>query len=633
MTAGDAASVGRRIAACPVAAALVAAIDDWTYHERDDALEARLLLVAQAAEPSPTRAALLAGDDAAFRRIAAETDPAKLRPATAALLADRLDSRGEDAAAAADLLKAASAAHPADFWLHFDTAHLLARLPEDHAEEAVGQYRAALSVRPGNAATHNNLGVLLERLDRPGEAEAAYRTAIRLAPGYVYAHANLGTLLTRLDRPADAEGPLREAIQLDAALRGTHANLGVVLAELDRLDEAEEAFREAVRIDPGHSVSQHNLGALLAARGHIDEAEAAYRAAAAADPSDAGSLHDLGVLLAGQGRTDDAVGAYRAAVAADPTRAASSNNLGNLLKAQGRLEAATFAYRAAIKAEPDLTLPRYNLGDTLFGLSRFDEAEAAYLDSIRLDPDHAESYCNLSLLLKTRGRFREAVDMLRRGHEIGSQRSDWPYPSAAWLEDAEALADLAERFDTVVLGEADMRDVADALALAEFALVRQSRPLAAARLYAAGLDDPETPGEAKAAARYDAACAAVRCSAGLQDAAELPAEERDAWRGRALDWLRADLARWRSVVEANRGPAGELPTEAAGAIAGQLRHWLADPDLTPVRGGALAGFSPANRSAWEDLWEDHAAALRATGAVVAPKPESAAKPERDDTGG
>ena len=625
VVADDAASVGRRIAACPVAASLVAAIDDWTYHERDDALEARLLLVAQAAEPSPARAALLAGDDAAFRRIAAEVDPAKLRPATAALLADRLDSRGEDAAAAAGLLKAASAAHPADFWLHFDTAHLLARLPADHAEEAAGRYRAALAGRPGNAATHNNLGVLLERLDRPGEAEAAYRTAIRLAPGYVYAHANLGTLLTRLERPADAEGPLREAIRLDAALRGTHAHLGLVLAELDRLDEAEEAFREAVRIDPGHSVAQHNLSALLAARGRVDEAEAAYRAAAAADSGAAGSWHALGVLLAKQGRTDDAVEAYRAAVAADPTRAASANNLGNLLKAQGRLEAAAVAYRAAVKAEPNLTPPRYNLGDTLFGLGRLDEAEAAYRDSIRLGPDHAESYCNLSLLLKTKGRFREAVDMLRRGHELGSQQPGWPYPSAAWLEDAEALADLADRFDAVAAGKADMRDVADAFALAEFALVRRSLPLAAARLYAAGLDDPETPGEAKAAARYDAACAAVRCAEGFQDAAELPADQRDAWRAKARDWLRADLTRRRAMFDANRGSDGRPPPPAAEAIAGQLRHWRTDPDLAPVRGEALATLRPDERLAWERMWGEHAAALRAVGGpAVAPKPDAAA---------
>ena len=51
--------------------------------------------------------------------------------------------------------------------------------------------------------------------------------------------------------------------------------------------------------------------------------------------------------------------------------------------------------------------------------------------------------CHWRLLghaLRRSGRFAEARDSYRRGHELGSKKPGWPYPSAGWLRDAIPLA-------------------------------------------------------------------------------------------------------------------------------------------------------------------------------------------------
>ena len=88
--------------------------------------------------------------------------------------------------------------------------------------------------------------------------------------------------------------------------------------------------------------------------------------------------------------------------------------------------------------------------------------------------------------------------------------------------------------------------------------------------------------------RYMAACCAALASArGDADAAE--------WRGRALEWLRADLA---ARVKA--------PTD----LAATLDHWKKDPDLAGVR-DRIDELPAPEREAWRGLWAAVDAALAA----------------------
>ena len=112
----------------------------------------------------------------------------------------------------------------------------------------------------------NNLGQILERLERGDEAAQAYDAALALDPGNAEACNNLGHLLQRRDRLAEAETLFRRAIDLDARYAEPHANLANLLKDRGDLDEALASYRRAIELRPDLSLLHSNL--LLALHYH-----------------------------------------------------------------------------------------------------------------------------------------------------------------------------------------------------------------------------------------------------------------------------------------------------------------------------------------------------------------------------
>ena len=112
---------------------------------------------------------------------------------------------------------------------------------------------------------------------------------------------------------------------------------------------------------------------------------------------------------------------------------------------QGQLDEAIAACRRAIQLKPDDADAHYNLGTFLARTGRLAEAVAAYREAIALRPDHAESHCNLGYVLQKQGKLAQALKSLERGHELGSQRKDWHYPSAEWVRECLRQLEVAGR--------------------------------------------------------------------------------------------------------------------------------------------------------------------------------------------
>jgi hypothetical protein len=126
--------------------------------------------------------------------------------------------------------------------------------------------------------------------------------------------------------------------------------------------------------------------------------------------------------------------------------------------------------------------------------------------------------------------------MYQRGHELGSPRDGWPYPSAAWVRTARRLVALDEKLSWVLAGEAQPADAAEGVALAQLCQEHKKRYAAAARLYANAFSaDPLLSGDLPSDPRYDAACAAARAGCGQgEDAAGL----LNGHLGRPAEWLK-----------------------------------------------------------------------------------------------
>jgi tetratricopeptide (TPR) repeat protein len=215
-----------------------------------------------------------------------------------------------------------------------------------------------------------------------------------------------------------------------------------------------------------------------------------------------------------------------------------------------------------------------------------DDAVALFREAIALKPDYAEAYCNLGAALQRQGRLAESLASYRRGHELGSRRPGWPYPSAEWLREAEQLVALEGRFAEFQDGKFQPKDNAERLGLAKIGLLKQAFPTAA-RLFAEAGD------------RYDAACCAARAGTGQgPEAARLDAAGRARLRNQACAWLRAELGDWTKRLDSAR-PADRL------AVQQQLQRWQRNSDLAGVRDrDALAKLPADEREAWRKLWGD-----------------------------
>jgi serine/threonine-protein kinase len=408
---------------------------------------------------------------------------------------------------------------------------------------------------------------------RKGNAALPLLTAAqRRHPQDFWLNFDLGIAL--LDRkPWEAMAYYRAALALRPHTYAVHINLGYALYNQGRIDEAGAEYREAVRLEPGSAQAHYNLGNTLFRQGRVDQAMASYQKSLALEPRYAQALTGLGVALSRQGQKDRAIACYRKAVALDPKLAHAHIGLGAALLAQGQREQAIACFRKAVA----------------------------------LDPNNAVAHCNLGLVLQQQARFAEALDALKRGHELRVRHPQWPHPSEQWLRACERLLALDARLPKLLRGEAQPSDVGERLEFASLcALKRLYR--AAARFYQeAFAAQPSLVADCRRGRRYHAACAAARAAAGRgQDAAPLTEGERGRWRQQALDWLRADLALWAKQLDAGT-------PQARAQVRRQLGRWQRDLDLQDVRAAALARLPAAEQDAWRQLWAEVAALLRRAG--------------------
>ena len=194
--------------------------------------------------------------------------------------------------------------------------------------------------------------------------------------------------------------------------------------------------------------------------------------------------------------------------------------------------------------------------------------------------------------------------MGRKSHEL----AEWDYPPAAWLDETERMAAVADRLPAVLNGDDQPRDNTERLALAQMCY-DSKRTAVATRFYAEALEaDPKLGDSRSTGPRYKAACAAALAGAGRGK--DVPAPDDDAksgLRAQALGWLKAELIAWDEVVKTGSGP---LKAE----VGPTLRHWKEDQDLDGVRKpNELAKLPEGEREGWLAFWRDVDALIKQAG--------------------
>ena len=329
---------------------------------------------------------------------------------------------------------------------------------------------------------------------------------------------------------------IRTAVRLRPDHGTAHANLGVVLRDRGELAEAADEFRTAVRLRPDDKTSYVNLGSLLANAEHdYKGAVAALRTAIRLRPDDAQAHTGLGIALGRQGKLAEAIAALRTAIRLQPDDAEAHSNLGVALGFQQKLAEAIAELRASIRLRPDDAKTRCNLGLALHGRGDLAGAEAEFRTALKIEPGWAEAHCHLGQVLQAQGRFEEGLAELRSGHELGSGRPDWRFPSGRWVRDAERLVGLSRRLPAVLEGDDIPKDAAEWLEFARMC-AGMCRHAAAARLYASALQvEPRPADSQRDGLAHAAACNAALAGCGQGKDVPRPDEAaRAQLRGQAL---------------------------------------------------------------------------------------------------
>jgi predicted O-linked N-acetylglucosamine transferase (SPINDLY family) len=152
-------------------------------------------------------------------------------------------------------------------------------------DEAIANYRRALTSNPGYIVGHFGLGNALMAAGMPEEAAASHRRALKINPNYVDAHVNLGNALMALGQLDEAVAHHRRALEIKPDCAEAHNSLGIELAELEQLDNAVASYRRALELKPNFGDAHFNLGSALARLGQLDDALTYFRRALEQQPN------------------------------------------------------------------------------------------------------------------------------------------------------------------------------------------------------------------------------------------------------------------------------------------------------------------------------------------------------------
>ena len=167
---------------------------------------------------------------------------------------------------------------------------------------ALALLERAIAVNRGDAAYHNEAGIVLHALGRIDDAVMRFRTALSLKPDFAAAQNNVANVLRERGRFDEAVAVYRQALASCNDSPALWYNLGNTLTDQHAFRDAVHAYRNALSLGADFAAVHARLGDALLALGRADEAVGHYARALAA------------------GETPDAVAAFVAALAAAELR-------------------------------------------------------------------------------------------------------------------------------------------------------------------------------------------------------------------------------------------------------------------------------------------------------------------------
>lgn len=210
----------------------------------------------------------------------------------------------------------------------------LTRRQIGHWHDSRSLFSYTLQVTNNNGIAENNMGAALMEIGQPELAQPHFEAAVRLIPGLSSGHYNLGVLLQRQNRPDQAAREYRQAIALSADPIETaqaHNNLGILYLMSKNFAAALPELNAAIASNPNEQNSYIARGTIELESWDYAAAVADFTRAAEISPSPTACFW-LGRALETKGDYAQAQHAYACAIRLAPGMAEARIRLEALRK-------------------------------------------------------------------------------------------------------------------------------------------------------------------------------------------------------------------------------------------------------------------------------------------------------------
>ena len=311
-------------------------------------------------------------------------------------------------------------------------------------DEAVAQFRQALSIAPNSVDSLVNLATSYANQSKAELAAQTLRKALRVQPGNRTANYNLGNLLLGQSKPNDALPYLLRIVQPDPATRllvirayldsgripaglaaaeklsrdfskdtRIHFSLGVLLASHRKYRQAAYEFEKADALQPGNFDILHDLGRAYFLSGQLSKAQEALHQALRLQPDSADTMYWLAQTTAGMKKEVDALELLVRARKLAPDNTDILFLMAQLSMKQSFFDDAIEVLNQGLKIDPRRADFYAALGESYFTTGKVDKALEQFKTLVSLDPS-PRSYVFMGLCYRHLGQYEEAKRYLKQ---------------------------------------------------------------------------------------------------------------------------------------------------------------------------------------------------------------------------
>lgn len=317
-------------------------------------------------------------------------------------------------------------------------------------DEAAEYCHQAVSLDPGIAEAHMQLGLVYLQKKDLDAAENSFLEAIRITPKLASAHYQLGLLYFKRGKVQEASASMERSQQINKAEEqlleqrvGTMrnkkkgpvlSNLGQIYLNEKRIDAAIREYRKALWHEPNLAEAHNGLGFAYAMRGQFEEAIAAQQRALELKPEMAEAYIGLGMVRLKRAEIsqdeDDyeaALSAYRKAAVLRPDLPEVFRNIGNIASTLSREKEAETAYLKLSELQPNLPSVHLALGQIYQRKEDYQKATQYYREALKRNPNLIRAHHNLGFIAAHLGNYDEAIKHFEEALNVQSESPDTYY--------------------------------------------------------------------------------------------------------------------------------------------------------------------------------------------------------------